>query len=113
MAWTVFEVTRKWPEKQRQTVIFAGDCDIERTIEFILEKLDTASARLEKMTEQHSRIEDRQAELAAEFYERLLQPGERHERDISAVGDEWRRLIRYSVDGHKRERVRATNWRSR
>jgi hypothetical protein len=80
--------------------------DIERTMQFIVENLAAVTARLEKMAERQGRVEDRQAELAAEFNERMMQSDERHEREISAVRNELRRAIRYSVEEHKRERIR-------
>jgi len=80
--------------------------DTQRTMDFILENLAAVSTRLEKMAERQSRLEDRQSELAAELTERLLQSDERHEKHMFEIRDELRRAIRYSVEEHRRERVR-------
>ena len=84
--------------------------DIERTMQFIVEQMAALTAREERWREEAEErrrgTEDRQSELAAEFTERLLQSDERHERDIAAVRDELRRAIRFSVEEHKRERIR-------
>jgi hypothetical protein len=87
--------------------------DIERTMQFIVENLAAVSARLEKMAarqndmdEHRKRMDERQSELEAEFTKRTLATEERHDKEIGEIRAELRRAIRYSVEEHRRERVR-------
>ena len=80
--------------------------DVERTMQFILENLATAGARLEKMTERQKDMDERQSALEAEFTKRILAAEERHDREMASIRAELRRGIRFSVEEHRRERVR-------
>ena len=80
--------------------------DIERTMQFIVEQLAALTAREEKWREEaeerQKRIEERQDQLT----EWQLQAEERHDKEMGEIRAELRRAIRFSVEEHKRERVR-------
>jgi leucyl aminopeptidase (aminopeptidase T) len=80
--------------------------DIERTMQFIVENLASVTTRLDKMAERQSRMEERQSQLDEEFTKRILASEERHDREMASIRAELRRGIRYSVEEHRRERVR-------
>ena len=91
--------------------------DVERTMQFIVEQLAALAAREEKwraeaeerqkkMDEHRKRIDDRQSALEAEFTKRILAAEERHDREMASIRAELRRGIRFSVEEHRRERVR-------
>jgi hypothetical protein len=84
--------------------------DIERTMQFIVERLAALTAREEKWREEAEerwkRTEERQSELEAEYTERILAAEERHDREMASIRAELRRGIRLSVEEHRRERVR-------
>jgi hypothetical protein len=62
--------------------------NIERNIEFILEQMAALTTGL------------------TELRERQLDAEERHDREMADIRGELRRAIRFSVEEHRRERVR-------
>jgi hypothetical protein len=91
--------------------------DIERTMQFIVEQVAALAAREEKWREEaeerwkridehRKRMDERQSELEAEYTERILAAEERHDKEMGEIRAELRRAIRFSVEEHRRERVR-------
>jgi len=84
--------------------------DIERTMQFIVEQLAALTAREEKWREEaeerRRRMEERQSQLDEEFTKRIHAAEERHDREMASIRAELRRGIRFSVEEHRRERVR-------
>jgi chromosome segregation ATPase len=87
--------------------------DIERTMQFIVENLAAATARLEKMTERQKEMDERQSELEAEYTKRITAAEERHDREMASIRAELRRGIRLSVEEQRRERVRRKELEAR
>jgi hypothetical protein len=91
--------------------------DIERTMQFIVEQLaalaareekwrDEAEARQKEAEERRKRMEERQSQLDEDFTKRIFAAEERHDREMASIRAELRRGIRFSVEEHRRERIR-------
>jgi hypothetical protein len=75
-----------------------GAVDIERTMEFILERAAATEALLQEIAEQQKESEKRH---------------DRHDREMAEIRATLRRAIRLSVEEQRRERVRRQELEAR